>query len=366
MVDRAGNTRSDARKLRLSSKATTVSDAVSPNDRDDFYKVRLRQKGQLNLKLSTLEANANLELLKKNGTVIARSAQPGTRNETIQKTLSEGTYFIRVYPKRKADTKYKLTGSAASASSTTSTFNIEFDYRFDSTNWFTAERRAVLNAAAKVWENIILDEFANVPAGKSIQFTNPTTGASESFKLETEIDDLLVFVGTGQTGGGLAVGGPFGSWTVGSSLDTRFNGSDFEPWTGDISFNPNVNWFFDSTPDTSGDIPRNANDFFSVAVHELGHVLGVGTSDAFDRLISNAQFTGVNSKALNNGKPIPLVADGGHVKDDFVPAGQTGEVAMDPTLLVGSRKLPSALDLALLDDIGYSVDYSKAASNARP
>ncbi|MBF2078685.1 MAG: pre-peptidase C-terminal domain-containing protein, partial [Synechococcales cyanobacterium T60_A2020_003] len=323
MVDRAGNTRSDARRLRLSSTAKTVSDAVSLKDRDDFYKVRLRQKSQLNLTLSNLEANANLELLQKNGTVIARSAQRGTRNETIKKTVAEGTYFIRVYPKGKSNTKYKLTGSATTdsvtaASSTTSTFNIQFDYRFDSTNWFTAERRAVLNAAAKVWENIILDEFANVPAGKSIKFTNPTTGAAKSFNLETEIDDLLVFVGTGQTGGGLAVGGPFGSWTVGSSLDTRFNGSDFEPWTGDISFNPNVNWFFDSTPDTAGDIPRNANDFFSVAVHELGHVLGIGTSDALDRLISNAQFTGVNSKALNNGNPIPLVADGGHVKDDVI------------------------------------------------
>lgn len=365
-MDNAGNTLAKARTLRLGSSATSVRDAVSPRDSNDYYQMRLQQKSRLNLKVSNLSANADLELLKSNGSLIKRSANRGTQDEVIKELLDVGTYYVRVYPKRRADTSYKLTGTAIAQSITTSTFDIQFDYRFDSTNWFTPERRAVLNQAAKVWEILIRDEFTNILSGEPVGLNNPTTGASESFSTDFVIDDLVVFVGVGQTGGALAVGGPFGQWFTGTDQDRRFNGADFEPWTGKMSFNPNANWFFDTTPDTAGDIPNNANDFLSVAVHELGHVLGIGTATAFDTLISSGNFTGANTKALNGGQSVPLDPTLGHIKDGFVPTGQAGEAAMDPTLLVGDRKLPSAVDLALLDDIGYTVDYSKAATNSRP
>lgn len=365
-MDNAGNTLAKARTLRLGSSAISVRDAVGPKDSNDYYQVRLKQKSRLNFKLSNLKANVNLELLNAKGSLIQRSSNRRTQDEVTKELLEAGTYYVRAFPKRKADTTYKLTGSAIAKSTTSSTFDIQFDYRFDSTNWFTSERRALLNQAAKIWEDIIQDEFSNIASGEPIDLTNPTTGVNESFNTEFVIDDLLVFVGAGQTGGALALGGPFGQWFIGSEQDTRFNEADFEPWTGDISFDPNANWFFDSTPNTAGDIPNNANDFLSVAVHELGHVLGIGTSDAFDNLISSGNFAGANTKALNSGQSVPLDAFGGHVKDSYVPSGQSGEAAMDPTLLTGSRKLPSALDLALLNDIGYGVDYSKSVTNDRP
>jgi hypothetical protein len=362
-MDRAGNTLAEARNWRLGATPKSVRDSVSPKDNNDYYRVRLKQKSRLELTLSKLEANANLDLLSHKGKRIDRSRNRGTRDEQIKKRLAAGTYYVRVYPKNKAKTSYRLTGAAIALGNS---FSIEFDYRFDSTNWFTRERRAVLKQAAKVWTRIIRDKFETVPAGTPVSMTNPTTGASESFSLDRPIDDLLVFVGVGQSGGALAVGGPFGRWTVGSSLDTRYNGNNFEPWTGDISFNPTANWFFDATPKTDDDIPRNAHDFLSVAVHELGHVLGIGTSKAFDRLVSSGQFTGANARSFNGGAPIPLDGSAGHIQDGFVPSGQMGEPAMDPTLTVGTRKLPTLVDIALLNDIGYAVNYAKAAENTRP
>ncbi|HEY9647017.1 MAG TPA: pre-peptidase C-terminal domain-containing protein [Chroococcidiopsis sp.] len=364
VLDRAGNTLKTARKITLKSTSSLFKDSITSTDRVDLYKFTLNARSSLGVAMSGLRSNLDLRILNAQGKVLKQSARSGTQSEAIRQEFAPGTYYIRVY-RRSGTTSYKLSASAtpvptsSPSPSPTSTFNIQFDYRFDTNGWFTAERRAVLESAANVWENIIQDEFENVPVGTELSVVNPQTNTSQSLTSDTEIDDLVIFVGSRNidgNGGTLAVGGTSGVWFLGSSLETRFTGSNFEPWTGYLAVDSTESWFFDSTPSTSSDIPSNQEDFFSIMLHELGHTLGIGTSDAYNNLIQGGFFTGTNAKNRNGGNPIPLTGDG-HIQDDFIASGVSTEAAMDPTLLTGSRKLPNNLDIALLDDIGYQVVY---------
>lgn len=296
-------------------------------------------------------------------TIVDATASDGRFRWEVPATLSTGNdYTIRISSTSDSslfddsNASFNIQRQASAQS-----FNIQLDYRFDTQGWFTSERRAALETAATIWEAIIQDEFDNVSSGTRLLIENPQTGAFEEFDSDFEIDDLVIFVGARNLGS-LAEGGPSGIFTVGGSLDTRFNGSEFEPWTGSITFDSNEDWFFDTTPETANDIPSDRIDFLSVAVHEMGHVLGFGTSDAFDALISGNSFRGANAIAENGGDPVPLAPDDSHIQDGY-EFGGSGELAFDPILNTGDRTLPTRLDVATLDDIGYTINYGQTFRN---
>jgi len=237
-------------------------------------------------------------------------------------------------------------------------FQIKFDYRFDHTGFFSDPvRRAALDAVGAIWENVIQDEFTDVPAGATFTVQDPSRRAAlETVTLTEAIVDVLIFVGGGDLSGPLAVGGYDGVDLAGDIYEQRvspdFRGTgavtNFEPWAGTISFDTGIDWSFDLTEP----IPFGLYDFFTVALHEIGHVLGFGTAPAFDNLIINHLFSGANARTVNNGRGIPVTNNGGHVVEGF--AGDS--VLLDPNVMSGMRLLPSVVDLAMLADIGYEID----------
>jgi Bacterial pre-peptidase C-terminal domain len=386
--DRAGNSLRKARSLSSSASTRSVKDWIGNSDRDDFYKLRLKTRSSLTLALTKLKADANVSLLNRAGKLIQKSAQSGNRDEAIQQTVDAGVYYIRVHAEG-PKTSYRLSTSVApvavnrpntsamvqsttdggsmptnfslpTSQSSPHPFKIQFDYRFDTDGWFTPERRAGLEAAARVWEAIIRSDFQSIPSNSILSLVNPQTNAPLQFNSDYEIDDLLVFVGARELDGvgqSLAEGGPTAAWEEGSSLETRYWGNPFQPWTASLTFDKAESWFFDPTPDTATDIPTDQHDFISTAVHELGHALGIGTSNAYDTWISNGWFAGPNAMAQNGGNPIPL-SPNGHIQDRFLASGVGTEASLDPSQTMGNRKLPNSLDIALLADIGYQVIYS--------
>ncbi|MGA1623585.1 MAG: hypothetical protein ACO36E_12800, partial [Synechocystis sp.] len=76
----------------------------------------------------------------------------------------------------------------------TNSFDIVFDYRFDTDGYFTLERRTTLEAAADIWESLIQEDFPDLIAGYDANVRNPQTGVEVDLILP-EIDDLLIFVG---------------------------------------------------------------------------------------------------------------------------------------------------------------------------
>jgi hypothetical protein len=64
----------------------------------DHYKFSITIGETISITLTTLPANYNLRLVNSAGKVLNTSANSGTTSETINTTLSAGTYFARVYP----------------------------------------------------------------------------------------------------------------------------------------------------------------------------------------------------------------------------------------------------------------------------
>jgi len=242
-------------------------------------------------------------------------------------------------------------------------FDISFDFRFDESGFFTDSAREALAFAAGIWEDLIRDEFPDVPAGVAFSVKNPSDGDSwEEVRLDQPIDDLLIFVGAqappfdiGSTpDAALARAMLLGADVQGDVLRSRvardFRGegpaSDFEPFVGAISFNPGMDWSFDLGQPGSRTI-----DFVTTALHEIGHVLGLGLAPVF-KAIGEGGFDGPNALAVNGGAPIPMDASGTHPEHGF--AG--GDTLMEPRASFGERKLPTDFDLAMLADIGFEID----------
>ncbi|MDJ0744705.1 MAG: hypothetical protein QNJ32_15275 [Xenococcaceae cyanobacterium MO_167.B27] len=290
---------------------------------------------------------------------------------------------------------------------------IKFDYRFASEEFFTEEAKEALETAAEIWSDLLQDDFENIPIGAEFTIQNPVTGASELITLEEEIDDILIFVGatdnpfggngegtTSLMGGDTHLAGCCcdychthshdngdlsqpgilnASGDIGLLAQAKVDGTDlqgdifqrrissdfrdtgvvtdFEPWAGVISFSTSLpqdgEWDFSlNNPDP------NKFDFITVALHEMGHILGIGTAPAFTNLAEDGLFNGFNAKNINNNNGIPLESDLGHVEDEF----DGNDVLLDPVLPQG-RVGPSDIDLAILADIGYEIpNFTKQGS----
>jgi hypothetical protein len=101
-----------------------------------------------------------------------------------------------------------------------------------------------------------------------------------------------------------------------------------------------------------------ASDFFSVAVHELGHVLGLGASEQWENWVSGSYFVGSAASAEYGGS-VPLHSDGDHWAEGTTSVvygtAAPQEASMDPTITNGTRKRFTDLDAAALTDIGWTV-----------
>ena len=85
-------------------------------------------------------------------------------------------------------------------------------------------------------------------------------------------------------------------------------------------FNTEKTWHFqlDGRPPVAG------SDFVSIALHEMGHLLGIGTSPSWNALIDGSGlFQGVRS-VESFGGPVPVDGGGGHWQDDAACVSGSG------------------------------------------
>lgn len=277
---------------------------------------------------------------------------------------------------------------------------VKLDYTYDSTGFFNAgtangaAARATVEAAATYFSTILNDTFNSIqtppPVASSVSsalyvwtwtatFNNPSTGAGVTLSDQTiPANEYRVYVGARALGGSLGVGGP-GGWgfnagpnpnggftsaeisqintinsTFGPNVENRGEPKGFVRWGGALTFNNTTTWNLNHTVNpTSGQ-----NDLFSVAIHELGHAIGLGASEDWNDLRSGSAFVGSAAMATHGGA-VSLSGDLAHWANGTISTvygtTTTQEAAMDPDITVGTRKRFTTLDAAALTDIGWEV-----------
>ncbi len=239
----------------------------------------------------------------------------------------------------------------------------------------------------------------------SYSYTNPTTGSSISITDTTLPGSMTLFVGMrnlagttlgqgGPGGSGISASGTIGAGSLAAAIAAAEASYEHHrgggPTIGNLSgtlgpesfsfdMGPTVgNLWFDSDTDNDGDfdtageladswhfdhttdVAAGKNDFYSVALHEVLHSVGYGVGDSWDALTSGTEWLGANGIAANGGTGAGLVDGGGsHLALDTMSTrisdGMLQEVVMDPNITVGTRKTLTALDVAVLQDLGWNV-----------
>lgn len=271
-------------------------------------------------------------------------------------------------------------------------FNIQIDYRFDEDtlngglNFFDPNTtdglmaRNTLEAAAAELESWLNDPLGAITPGGGdtyqAYFFDPTDSGSATrtvTNLAVPASSVTVFAGafTGGLSTLLGQGGKgsylnlSGSTPFRDSVLTRGGEAPTVMWGGMIRFKVDrSNWHLDAAS-----LPSTGEyDFYTVALHELVHVLGVGQCSCWDTLRNSLEFAGDfstqvynenDADTLNPDNPVPL-GDSDHwdntvtsvvASDPLSPQ----EVLMGPNLSTGVRLELTRLDLAGLADIDWEV-----------
>lgn len=273
------------------------------------------------------------------------------------------------------------------------TITFQFDYTYDTSNFFAdnPEAKVDLQDAANFYSSLLGNQLGVIdPTAQSAIDSSTDTWITDAFNpsdpnntssdiqlsnVVVPANTIIIYVGGTALGvGDLGIGGPAqftasgtqtwkniveGRGQAGATGDPSFQ-SNFSPWGGSISFDSTTNWYFDPDPSTTADIPKADYDFYSVALHEMGHILGIGTADSWYNLISNNNiFHGPAATLANNGHSPAVTPDFGHwaenLKSTAFGTKTVQEVSMDPAITFGVRKYFTTLDAAALVDIGWQI-----------
>ena len=277
---------------------------------------------------------------------------------------------------------------------------IEIDYSLDANGFFNqAGSKEAFRAVCDYFESILSDDLGRIDQSEwtgetwTGEVTNPATGGLATFPGKVvPANTVIIYAGGRALGGPLGIGGPAGySATGGGSdgqawfdlLEARGETDallaprrDFGLWGGSVSFSTAATWNFSLTTGSG-----SASSFVSTALHELGHIFGVGTAGSWSDYIIGSAFTGPESVASFGGN-VPLSGNGSHWRDDATcvfpngfdpnnplnvlsktigqfgtPAGLDQIARMDPSgCNVGGNLLVfTELDVAALADIGWEI-----------
>lgn len=259
--------------------------------------------------------------------------------------------------------------------------SIQIDYSLDDNGFFDPDTenglraRQNLESVANFFSDLITDQLTGIASSANNRFTAVFQHPSDRYYVEMPLlnipeDTLVIFAGARDlensmlgyagVGGYIAQGNPDFLQNIANRGQTGLTQGDkaneFAPWGGYLSFDIHADWYFD-TDLSNTEVPEGQIDFYSNALHEFGHLLGIGTSDSWFRQTSQSYFDGLHS-TNHFSDLIPLDETREHwaqqVQD--ISQGKSQSAALTPALKPGQRKVFTALDIAALKDVGWTIN----------
>jgi hypothetical protein len=336
-----------ARDLGTQAAAQTFSNLVMA-DGLDWYRFTMDGAGSssdfVSINFVHAQGNLTLRVYTLTGQMVGNSATLANSERVSLAGLAAGSYFVQVVGVNGAiNPNYSLTidpGTAIVPPSPPSASGGGFDIQFTFSG-LTASQRAIFEQAAQKWESVIVGELPNAVYGG------------------VAVDDLLIdarAVPIDGRGNVLGQAGP-----------DRFRTVSRLPYHGSMEFD-------------SADLAsmQASGTLLGVILHEMGHVLGVGTLWSMKGLIfgeggPNPIFIGSQAVAAYNSifgisaSSVPVENTGGFGTRD----GHWRESIFSTELMTGwvgpgSYTPLSRITVGSLADLGYSVNYAAADPYARP
>lgn len=320
----------------------SVSSTISANGDQDWFRVRLQgsKTYEINLEGRNTEKGTLLDPFLKGIYDAGGQLISGTRNDDggtglnsklMFTPISDGHYFISAGSYQGTGT-YTLSlkeSIAPPPPNPPQTLNGQFDIIINYSG--DAQYLPYFQAAEAVWETIITADLPDVGS----------------------IDDLLINASV------TAIDGAYG--VLGRAGPNGFRSGTALPYQGIMEFD-------------SADLDYMANSGIlgRVILHEMGHVLGIGTLWDWLGLVSGTNFVGSATTAVysqlmgTSQSGVPLETGGGA----GTAGGHWSEAIFDNELMTGyidANPNPlSALTIASLQDMGYTVNMLAAEAYTLP
>ena len=281
--------------------------------------------------------------------------------------------------------------------------DIIFDYSYDTSNYFGDEQRYVMEQVAYAFESRMggttftgtraVEDVGVSGVTPKLYFKNPTTNNLISPLIGSSTADgnvigkpneLVVFLGARSHGfsssnvlASAAQTSHSYSYTSLSDRDAwlaarnaKDTSSLYQPIAGVSQVNTSKSFYFDTDLTSHSDATSSGLvDFYSVMVHEIGHIMGFNSNNAFANFSSggsagSGSWTGANAKAEYNNQNVPL--NGNPHWGSSLTQGNVNcacHPSMQPSISSNIRTSFSALDFALLKDVGYSISATPTGTN---
>src|SRR4051812_36834473 len=318
----------------------TASRTVNPlimADSADWFRFTTSATGTsantVAITFSNTQGNLQLALYNSSGVQVASSLGTGNTETVSLSGLSAGTYYVDVFGASGAfNPNYSLTITPPTTVTPPPTGGFQITLQMSG---LTASEQATFQQAAARWSQVITGDLPNA-----------------TYNGQT-VDDLLINASAPTIDG---VGG-----ILGQSGPDRFRSGSLLPYHGVMEF--------DSADMAS---MESSGLLYSVVLHEMGHILGIGTLWSDFGLLSGAGttnpiFTGANATAQYNqiygtaARGVPVEAGGGSGTAD----SHWRETVFTNELMTGwagpGTNLPlSRVTVGSLQDIGYTVNYAAA------
>jgi hypothetical protein len=310
-------------------------------DSADWYRFTTTATGKstnsVSISFQNLQGNLQLGLYSSTGSLLATSTTTGNAESISLSGRSAGTYYLRVYGNAGAtNPNYTLSIAPPAGGGTASAFQIDLTM-----TGLSVTQQAVFAQAAARWSQVIVGDLPN--ATYQGQF----------------VDDVLIDASA------VPIDGVNG--ILGQAAPDAFRGGTFLPYHGFMQFD---------TADLAS-LEQNGT-LLAVILHEMGHVLGVGTIWEIKGLLTGAGtadplFIGTQATAAYNqifgltatGVPVENSGGGGtrdsHWRETIfqteLMTGYLGPGVVNPL---------SRITVGSLGDLGYTVNLAMADTYTKP